>query len=155
MCSIREVPRKGGWTFAQLEGIKNNPKTPFGWQKVNGSIDGYEIKKYHLMPMGNGNLFLPVKAAIRKQIKKQVGNTVQIVLYLDTTALVVPEEMLLCLEDEPQALHFFNTLSESNRKYYIDWIYSAKQEKTKINRLAKTINRLCKGQKLYDPEQIF
>ena len=61
--------------------------------------------------------------------------------------------MLLCLEDEPQALQFFNGLSESEQKYYIQWVYSAKKEETKINRLAKTINRLLRGLKLYDVEK--
>lgn len=61
--------------------------------------------------------------------------------------------MLLCLQDEQKALKFFNSLSESEQKFYIQWIYSAKKEETKIDRLAKTINRLLKGLKLYDKEK--
>lgn len=61
---------KGGWTYARIPEILQNKKNTFGWVKVKGSIDGYEIKKCHLMPMGNGKLFLPVKAAIRKGNQK-------------------------------------------------------------------------------------
>lgn len=141
---------RGGWTFARIPDIATDKKAPFGWVKVRGTIDDYEIKKYHLMPMGNGNLFLPVKAEIRKKIKKSEGDYVHVVLYPDNEPLEVPEEMLLCLQDEPAALKFFNSLSESEQKFYVEWIYSAKRSETKIDRLAKAINRLMRGLKLYD-----
>ncbi len=102
------------------------------------------------MPMGNGKLFLPVKAEIRKKIKKEEGDKVHVILYPDNEPLEVPGEMLLCLQDEPAALKFFNSLSESERKFYIQWIYSAKKEETKVDRLAKTIDRLLQGLKMYD-----
>ncbi len=143
---------KGGWTFARLPEISKQKKISVGWVKVKGTIDGVEIKHYHLMPMGDGMLMLPVKAEIRKKIKKQEGDLVHIILYPDTDPLEVPEELQLCLADEPQAMHFFNALSESERKYYIQWIFAAKKEETKVNRLAKTINRLLQGKKMYDVE---
>lgn len=147
---------KGGWTYARIPEVKKNKKIPFGWVKVKGSIDGYEIRKYHLMPFADGALMLPVKAEIRKRIKKQEGDLVHIILYPDNDPLEIPEELLLCLSDEPQALCFFNSLSESERKFYIQWIYSAKKEETKVNRIAKAINRLLKGLKMYDkdPDEI-
>ena len=149
---LEKISGKGGWTFARIPEILQDKKSPFGWVKVRGTIDGYEIRKYHLMPMGNGNLFLPVKAEIRKIIHKKEGDTVHIILFKDNEPLEVPEEMLLCLEDEPQALTFFNKLTESEQKFYIQYIYSAKKEETKIDRLAKTINKLVKGLKMYDKE---
>jgi hypothetical protein len=141
---------KGGWTYARIPELVKSKKTPFGLLKVKGTIDGFEIKKHHLMPMGDGMLMLPVKAEIRKKIKKAAGDLVHIILYPDHDPLEVPEELQLCLEDEPPALLFFNSLSESERKYYIQWIYSAKKEETKVNRLTKTINRLLQGKKMYD-----
>jgi hypothetical protein len=149
---LEKWPGKGGWTFARVPEVIQDKHAPFGWVKVKGSIDGYEIKKSRLMPMGNGNLFLPIKAEIRKKIKKQQGDMVHVILYPDNEPLEIPDEMLLCLKDEPSALKFFKSLSESEQKFYIDWIYSARKEETKINRLAKCINRLQKGQKLYDKE---
>ena len=104
------------------------------------------------MPMGDGILFLPVKAEIRKVIKKQEGDYVHIVLFPDNEPLEVLEEILLCLTDEPEALQFFNSLTESEQKYYINWIYSAKREETKIDRLVNAINRLLKKEKFYENE---
>jgi hypothetical protein len=143
---------KGGWTFARIPKKINSTTPPFGWLKVKGRIDNFEIKKYHLMPMGDGTLMLPVKAEIRKKIKKTTGDLVHIVLYPDHDPLEVPEELLLCLKDEPQALLFFNSLSQSEQKYYIQWICNAKKEETKVSRLAKTVNRLLQGKKMYDTE---
>lgn len=143
---------KGGWTYARIPEIEMDKQTPFGWRKVRGTIDGFEISKYHLMPMGDGFLFLPVRAEIRKKIKKEAGDTVFVELYQDTEPLEVPEEWLLCLSDEPEALRFFNSLSESEQKYYIQWIYAAKKEETKINRMAKAVSRLKRNLKLYTPE---
>lgn len=147
---LEKFQGKGGWTFARIPEILQDKNAPFGWVKVRGTIDGFEIRKYHLMPMGNGSLFLPVKAEIRKKIKKAEGDTVHVILYTDNEPLEIPEEMLLCLMDEPEALAFFKALSEGEQKLYIQYVYAAKKEETKIDRLAKTINRLLKGQKLYE-----
>lgn len=147
---LEKFPGKGGWTYVRIpEIIKENRKN-FGMVKVRGTVDGVEIRKFHIMPMGSGGMFFPVNADIRRKIKKQEGDQVHIILFPDLEPLEVPEEMMLCLEEEPQALRFFKSLSESEQKFYIDWIYSAKKEETRISRLAKTINRLLRGQKLYE-----
>jgi hypothetical protein len=150
---LEKFPGKGGWTFARIPEIRPDKKAHFGWRKVRGTIDGFEISKYHLMPMGDGNLFLPVKAEIRKKIGKMEGDYVQVILFPDNEPLEIPEEFLICLGDDPSALKFFNSISESEQKYYVQWIYSAKKEETKINRMAKSINRLARGLKLYTPEE--
>lgn len=149
---LQKFHGKGGWTYVQIDGISKDKKKPFGWTKVKGSIDDYEIRKYHLMPMAAGGFLLPVKAEIRKKIKKEEGDWVQVVLYPDNEPMEIPEEMLLCFEDEPAAWNFFNSLSESEQKYYIQWIYSAKKEETKVERLARSMNRLSRGLKFYEQQ---
>jgi len=146
---LEKFKGKGGWTFAQIPEIPQDKKAHFGWVKVKGSIDGVEFKKYHLMPMGNGKLFLPVKAEIRKKIKKEEGDWVHVILYPDNEPLEVPDEMLLCLKDEPKALKFFRSLSEGEQKYYVQWVYSAKTEKTKVDRMAKAIDKLLRSERFY------
>lgn len=147
---LKKIPGKGGWTYADLPQVRPDKNAPFGWVKVKGTIDGIEIKKYHLMPYGEGKLFLPVNAQIRKKIKKQEGDYVHVILYPDDEPTEVPEELLLCLKDEPQAETFFNTLSDREKQNYIKWIYSARQEETKLKRLAETIDRLLRKEKFYD-----
>ena len=147
---LEKFPGKGGSTFALIPDILQDKKAHFCWLKVRGTIDGFEIRKYNLMPMVNGKLFLPVRAEIRKKIKKAEGDYVHVVLYPDNEPPEVPEEMILCLKEEPEAYKFFRSLSESEQKHFIQWIYSAKKEETKIDRLAKSINKLLKRQKMFE-----
>lgn len=149
---LQKYPGKGGWVYVVIEGIPKENKAKFGWVQVSGSIDSFELKQYKLMPMGNGKLFLPVRAEIRKKIGKQEGDTVHVILYVDNTPSETPEEFLLCLEDDKKAKTFFEKLTDSEKKFYIDWIYSAKKEETKIDRMAECINRLSKGLKRHDPK---
>ena len=72
---LEKFSGKGGWTYAAIPEIKPDKHAYFGWVRVRGSIDGYEIRAYHLMPMGNGKLFLPVKADIRKKIGKKANRS--------------------------------------------------------------------------------
>lgn len=141
---------KGGWTYARIPNIKKDKTNSFGWVRVRGFIDDYEFRHYHLMPMGDGKLFLPVKAEIRKKIKKKEGDWVKVILFADNEAVTIPAELQDCLNDEPKALRFFQSLSESEKKFYIEWIYKAKREETRISRLAGTIERLLKGLKRYE-----
>jgi|ERR1043165_2884880 hypothetical protein len=146
---LKRIPGKGGWTYTSVPPAPKKFKKPGGVVKVKGTIDGFPLKQYHLMPMGNGNMFLPVKAEIRKKIKKQQGDYVQVILYPDNDPVEIPEELLECLQDAPLAFKFFKTLSDSEKKYYIQWIYGAKQESTRANRIVKAIDRLEKGEKFH------
>ena len=139
---LEKSPGKGGWTYAVIPEILPDKNAPFSWVKVRGSIDGFEIDKYHLMPSGKGTLLLFVKAEIRKKIKKQAGDCVHVILYLDNEPLEIPEELRLCLQDDAEAWQFFNSLNESEQRNYIKWIYSAKTDQTKVERIAKTLDRL-------------
>lgn len=150
---LQKYPGKGGWTFAIIPEILPNKKAPFGWVQVKGTIDGFPIKQYKLMPMGNGNLFLPVRAEIRKKIKKETGDYVHVILFSDDSVLEIPEELLLCFEDEPKTVYeTFSTFSESQQKIYVDWIYEAKKDETRATRILKMMDRLKRGLKLNDPE---
>lgn len=146
---IQKMQGKGGWSYVVISGIPPNKKRRFGFVRVSGSIDNYQIEKYNLMPMKAGTLFLPIKAEIRKAIKKKEGDTVHVILYEDNTPLEIPEELTLCLKEEPKALKTFHNLSDAEQKHYLDWIYSAKKEETKIERIAAAINKLLRGEKLY------
>ena len=151
---LEKFPGKCGWTFTVIPEILPDKNSPFGWVKVKGSIDGFEISNYHLLPTvkGTGQLFLSVKAEIRKKIKKEAGDYVHIILYPDNEPLEVPEELRLCLQDDAEALQFFNSLNESEQHHYIKWIYSAKTDQTKVDRIAKTVDKLSKHQKFTDKQ---
>ncbi|MEI8086608.1 MAG: YdeI/OmpD-associated family protein [Paludibacter sp.] len=139
---LQKMSGKGGWTYAAIPEILQDKHAYFGWVKVKGTIDDYEITNYHLMPMGNGTLFIPVKAEIRKKIGKNEGDWVHIKLYSQNLPTVVPEDFLICLNDEPKALQSFNNLSQKEQQAMIDWIYSAKKDDIKVERIVQTIDKL-------------
>lgn len=141
---LERIPGKYGWTYAAIPEILQSKNNPFGWVRVKGSIDDYEICAHHLMPMGNGQLFLPVKTAIRKQIGKKEGDWVHVILFLDNTPTQTPQELLECLQEDQTALDAFLKLTDAARKAEIEFIYSAKKEETKIARIALLMNKLIK-----------
>lgn len=139
---LQKMSGKGGWTYAAIPEILKDKHAHFGWVKVKGTIDDYEIANYHLMPMGNGTLFIPVKAEIRKKIGKNEGDWVHIKLYSQNLPTVVPEDFLLCLKDEPKAHQNFYNQSQKEQEALIDWIYSAKRDEIKVERIVQTIDKL-------------
>lgn len=144
---LQKMGGKGGWTYAEVPEILQSKERPFGWVRVKGFIDSYEIKNYNLMPMGNGKLFLPVKAEIRKAIKKQQGDSVRIQLYADNLPTEVPEELKKCFKNEPMLLERFLTYSDKDQRDFIEWIYSAKTDEIKIVRINKAIDLINSGKK--------
>jgi len=147
---LQKYPGKGGWVYAVIKEITPDKRAKFGWVQVSGTVDGFEIQRYKLMPMKNGSMFFPIRAEIRKAINKKEGDMVHIILYADNSSIEIPDEFLVCLEDEPAAKQFFFKLSENEQQYYIKWIYTAKQEETKIKRMAGSIIKLSKRRKFYD-----
>lgn len=147
-CQLRKFPSKGGWTYTEIPEVAVHTLNPFGWVRVKGSIDSYVFSQYHLMPLGNGSLFLPVRAEIRKKIGKGQGDFVHVVLYEDYSEVQLPDELKACMLDEPQAYENFMTYTDSQKKAFIDWIYAAQKEDTRVQRIAETIGKLLKKQKL-------
>lgn len=144
---LERFDAKGGWTYVALPAIRSGRKKPFGMIPLSGSIDGFPVSKIHVMPMGDGRLFLPVKAAIRKAIGKKQGDKVHVVLSEDISPMEIPGEISLYLSDDPQAEQAFLALTEGQQKMYIDWICAAKKQETKINRIASMMNRVAAGKK--------
>jgi hypothetical protein len=141
--------RHTGWVYVLIDDAKKvNGKYPK--LKVKGSIDGFPITNTILAPYGKDGYVLPVRAEIRREIKKDSGDKVKVVLFKDDTKLDIPQEFDLCLRDEPKARQFFYSLSISEQRMYILWISSAKKLETRSDRIAKSIERLRKGLKLYD-----
>lgn len=147
---IQKKEEKNGWHYVVISHIVASEKNNLGLVRVSGLIDTFEFKQFNLLPMKDGDMMLPLKLAVRKKINKKEGDTVHVVLFADASRVVIPDEILVCLLDAPKAHHYFLTLSESNQKYYIDWIEEAKKMETKVERICKTIERLENGLKFYD-----
>ncbi|MFN5417831.1 MAG: YdeI/OmpD-associated family protein [Flavobacteriia bacterium] len=149
---MEKYPGKGGWTYVIIPGFEVKQKKNFGMVKVKGTVDGYSFKAYNLFPTKDGNYFFPIKAEIRKKIFKQEGDWVKVVLEEDMDPLIIPEELTFCLADDPSAHQTFFSFKESEQKLWVDWIFSAKREETKVKRITEAMIKLSKGQRFYDKE---
>lgn len=139
---LEKFPGKGGWTYARIPEVEPDKHRHFGWVRVRGTIDNYQFSSYNLQPMGDRTLFLPVKSAIRKKIGKKEGDFVHITLFPDNLPTEIPEELTDCLKDEPEAYERFLLHTDAEQKGFIEWIYSAKSEETKADRIAQTIKKV-------------
>lgn len=64
-----------------------------------------------------------------------------------TKEVRLPEDLAAALKKYKPAAAFFDALSFTNKKEYIEWLVTAKREATKKERLAGIIERLQKGWK--------
>ncbi len=71
-----------------------------------------------------------------------------VVLYADDAPADIPEEFLLCLQDSEQAYSNFLKCSDSEQRAFVNHIFSAKKDETRVARIAQTLDMLEKKQKL-------
>ncbi|WP_207421340.1 YdeI/OmpD-associated family protein [Desertivirga brevis] len=139
---LQKFEGKGGWTYAEIPDATGTSKSSFGWVRVKGFVDEIEIKDCLLAPMKGGRLFLPFKAELRKKIKKEAGDYVRVKLYEDRSPIEVPSEIMDCLKIEERAFQKFEKLPPGHKKEYVRWIYAAKKDETRVERINKMIDEL-------------
>jgi len=144
---FEEKGEKTGWSYIEIpkdvvQQLQPSNKKSF---QVKGRLDAYEYKGVSLLPMGNGDYIMPLNASVRKAIKKNKGAMLIVEIALDTEEKKLSEDFMNCLEDEPKALKFFQSLPKSHQRYFSNWIESAKTEATKTKRIAMSVNGLAMG----------
>ena len=61
-----------------------------------------------------------------------------------TKEVKLPDDLAASLKKNKKALEFFNTLSFTNKKEFIEWVITAKREETRKERVDGTMERLVK-----------
>lgn len=143
---FKDQGEKTGWTYIDIPAAiaqKLNPNNKKGF-RVKGKLDNYQFSMIALLPMGGGNFIMALNASMRKGMKKQKGATVNVKMEVDSNEIRPPEELIECLQDEPDALKYFYSLTKGHQNYFTNWINSAKTDPTKAKRIAATLNALNK-----------
>lgn len=147
--TIRQFDKQGektGWTYIEVPSDiaeKLMPGNRKGF-RVKGKLDNFSIKGIALLPMGGGNFILTLNADLRRGIRKKKGAMLSVKLQVDPEGYKLNEDFIACLNDDPVAKKFFDTLTGSHRNYFSKWIDAAKTEPTKIKRIALAVNALSK-----------
>ncbi|GAB2684083.1 hypothetical protein GCM10027037_01450 [Mucilaginibacter koreensis] len=141
-----EQGEKTGWTYIDVSAdiaqqLKPNNKKSF---RIKGKVDNFPIQGLALVPMGEGNFILSLRAELLKAMGRRHGATVNVMLEVnDDFKFIVPAELTECFADEPEAEAYFKSLAESHRGYFIKWIDSAKTAPTRASRVVQTVNALA------------
>jgi hypothetical protein len=129
-------PKKSSGIKSDLEmmGSWDEP-AKYGLRTVSSAAIDETWTAIRLRQKGQSN----VSEFCNEEIKK---NEHSAFIDLDKRVITLPPDMKQVLEQSPHALAFYQTLSFSNKKEYVVWILSAKQEKTRSERLAKIVEKL-------------
>jgi hypothetical protein len=118
-----------------------------GRVKVHATFDNAEYRG-SLVKMGHHCHILGVTQKIRKEINKNPGDTVHVILKEDTEPRIVevPEDFAELLNKHPKAKELYDSMSYTHKKEYVSWIEEAKREETRKRRLQKSIEMIVNKQ---------
>lgn len=94
-----------------------------------------------------GHFMLPVSAENREKAGVAAGDEVEVQLALDTAPrrVEVPADLAAALAPEPQAKAFFEGLSYSQQRWFVESIEGAKKADTRARRIEAAVARLRSG----------
>ena len=113
---------------------------------VLARVDGVEYRSR--LAVYGGKSYLGLRKDLLRQIGRQAGDVVEIVLEEDQTEVPAPAkvaeppELLAALAENPAAQAAYQAMPPSHRREYAKWIGEAKQAETRTERVSKMVRRL-------------
>lgn len=137
----------GGGAFVE---VPFDVEAAFGSKRprVRALIEGVPYRGL-LTRMGTERHLLIILKGIREQIGKTFGDEITIRVEPDTEPrqLEIPNDLRKALKKDREARDFFDRLSYTHRKEYVNWITEAKKNETRQRRIAKAVDMLKQGRK--------
>ena len=129
------------------------PKKSSGISTDLGMMESWEqTSKYGLSAVASAAIdnvwtalrFKPASQVKRSVVRNSVIKANEFGEYVDVERRTIrlPEDLKQELQGSVDALAFFEGLSYTNKKEYVLWILTAKQEKTRRDRVLKTVEKL-------------
>lgn len=97
-----------------------------------------------MVPRGKGCYRLAIHGDIRKKLKVDAGDVVEVALQLDQEPRepVLPPALVLALRNAPKAQAAFRKMTTALRRQIVRYLTSVKQQSTLERRVAKFVRRL-------------
>jgi len=120
-----------------------------GMVKVKALFDGKAEYRGIMSNMGTGCHILILTQEVRRKLGKSFGDSVLVEVEhdLEKREVLIPDDVQNLLAKYPEAQAFFEKLSYTHRKEYINWITSAKREETREKRMVEFIEKLLQKKK--------
>jgi hypothetical protein len=136
----------GGYGFV----VPFNVPAVFGTRaevKVCGTIDGVPYRG-SIVPHGARHS-MNVNRKMRSAIHKTSGDTIHVIMQIDTEPCVVevPEDLLWALDADAKAKAVFDKFGYSHRREYVNWIESARKAETRARRVQEALRRMTSDQR--------
>ncbi len=114
--------------------------------RVHCWIDGVH-KTGSLVPVGGGEHAIHIRKEILKQIGKQEGDEVHMVVEqnLEPQVLVIPDDFQWLLDEDAELNEKFEALAFSYKRAIVDYIIQAKRPETRVKRIENLIQRIKLG----------
>lgn len=111
--------------------------------KVKAKFDNIEYRG-SIVKMGGPCHIIGITKDIRKKLGKDPGDIISVEIEKDEEERVVevPEDFVKLMEENLEAKEFYETLSYSGKRKYVNWINSAKKAETREKRIAEAILKL-------------
>jgi Uncharacterized protein conserved in bacteria len=136
----------GAWTYMP---IPFDVEAAFGTKArvaVAGTINGFAFRN-SLMPEGDGTHSMMVNKDLQAGAKARAGDTVAVTMEKDEKerSIATPDDFAKALAKNKKAASTFAVLTHAQKKEFIDWISSAKQQATRDARITKATKMLAEG----------
>jgi hypothetical protein len=128
-------------------GLQTDLSRDKGWEKL---LDHEEMRWLSLISFDDTWSAFACRLMTSVDEKRNAKKTTRpIIDFINPEKKLVrlPEDFADILKKNKKTESFFNSLSFTNRKEYVEWIITAKREETRNARLAGSIERLNKGWK--------
>lgn len=123
--------------------------------RVKGRINGHWFAT-SAMPWREKQHVIPVDEALRQEIGLVGGEIVQVEVEPDLLPPVeapLPSELAAALKGHPAAEAALKSLPSASRKYYVDWIESAKRPTLRAQRVETSIKMMMDGRDPFKPRK--
>jgi len=112
--------------------------------KVKATFDRKVIYRGLLVRMQTPFHMLLLRKDVRAELGKKIGDIIHVEIELDIEPRVVeiPDLLQKELDKDPEFKQFFEKLSFTHQKEYVNFITEAKKEETRLRRIEKIVQML-------------